>query len=87
MTIFSLFAAVAAVVALCLFALWHRTRRTPALFAAACWGAYACWEAWVQWRMPEADIRVDLLLFIPVLAISAAWALLAAWRSRRGNPA
>ncbi|WP_271678923.1 hypothetical protein [Thermomonas mangrovi] len=87
MTLFSLLAGVAAVVALCLFALWRRIRRRPALFAAACWGAYAGWEALVQWRTPEANIRVDLLLFIPVLAISAAWALLAAWRARRGNPA
>jgi hypothetical protein len=83
MTFFALLAAIAALFAAGMFALWRRTRRPAVLVAALCWGAYAGWEAWVQWRTPEADIRVDLLLFIPLLGFASLAALLAAWRARR----
>ena len=36
---------------------------------------YATWEWLVQVRTPEANIRVDLLVIWPVLAIRSAWAL------------
>jgi hypothetical protein len=41
----------------------------PLLFAAAAWAFYAVWEWLVRVRSPEANIRVDLLLIWPVLAI------------------
>jgi hypothetical protein len=47
----------------------------PLLVAAVAWGLYAAWEWLVQWRTPEADIRVDLLVIWPILAILSAWAL------------
>lgn len=48
----------------------------PLLIAAAGWMAYAAWEWLVMVRTPEANIRVDLLLIWPVLAVLTAWALL-----------
>jgi hypothetical protein len=57
-------------------------RRHPAalLVAAAAWTLYALWEWLVQARTPEANIRVDLLLIWPVLAILSAWMVLRALR-------
>jgi hypothetical protein len=54
---------------------------------AVLWLAYASWEWLVMTKTPEADIRVDLLLIWPLLAIVTAWALLRAaigwWSIRR----
>lgn len=47
----------------------------PLLIASAGWGFYAAWEWLVQIRTPEANIRVDLLVIWPVLAILSSWAL------------
>jgi ABC-type proline/glycine betaine transport system permease subunit len=52
----------------------------PLLIASAAWGFYAAWERLVQIRTPEANIRVDLLVIWPVLAILSAWALFRAFR-------
>jgi len=45
------------------------------LVAAVAWALYAAWEWLVLIKTPEADIRADLLLIWPVLAILSAWAL------------
>ena len=50
------------------------------LVAAGAWLAYAAWEWLVQARTPEANIRVDLLLIWPVLAILSMWAVFRALR-------
>ncbi len=50
------------------------------LVAAIAWALYAAWEWLVQVRTPEANIRVDLLVIWPVLALLSAWALLRAIR-------
>ena len=50
------------------------------LFAAIAWAVYAAWEWLVQVRTPEANIRVDLMVIWPVLALLSAWALLRAFR-------
>lgn len=50
------------------------------LVAAVAWSLYAAWEWLVQARTPEANIRVDLLVIWPVLALLSAWALLRAFR-------
>jgi len=50
------------------------------LIGSAAWGFYAAWERLVQVRTPEANIRVDLLVIWPVLAILSAWALFRAFR-------
>ena len=56
-------------------------RRPHALLAAVvAWVVYAAWEWAVQIRTPEANIRVDLLLIWPVLAIVSAWSLVRALR-------
>ena len=50
------------------------------LIAAVAWGLYATWEWLVQARTPEADIRVDLLVIWPLLALISLWALVRAFR-------
>jgi hypothetical protein len=45
------------------------------LVAAVAWALYTVWEWLVQVRTPEANIRVDLLVIWPALAIISAWAL------------
>jgi hypothetical protein len=47
----------------------------PLLIVSTAWGLYAAWEWLVLIKTPEANIRVDLLLILPVLAILSAWAL------------
>jgi hypothetical protein len=37
------------------------------LVPAAAWALYAAWEWLVMARTPEANIRVDLLLILPVI--------------------
>lgn len=72
-----------------LFAIGYLVARSPGhgagrprwlLGAAAAWAAYAAWEWLVLVRTPEADIRADLLLIWPVLAILSGWALFRVWR-------
>ena len=68
---------------------WHSMQpdsdRNPrALFlAAGAWLAYAAWEGFVMWRTPEADIRVDLLLIWPIVAILTVVSLYRAIRRRK----
>jgi hypothetical protein len=50
------------------------------LIASAAWGLYAAWEWLVQIKTPEANIRVDLIVIWPVLAILSAWMLFRAFR-------
>ena len=45
------------------------------LVAAVGWLSYGAWEWLVQARTPEANIRVDLLIIWPVLAVVSAWAV------------
>jgi hypothetical protein len=52
----------------------------PLLIATTAWGLYAAWEWLVQIKTPEANIRVDLLLIFPVLAILSVWALFRLFR-------
>ena len=52
----------------------------PLLAAAAGWASYAAWEWLVRVRTPEANIRVDLLVIWPALALRSAWALFRAFR-------
>jgi hypothetical protein len=52
----------------------------PLLWAFAAWALYAAWEWLVKVRTPEANIRVDLLLIWPVLAIVSLVALVKALR-------
>jgi len=50
------------------------------LIASTAWGLYASWEWLVQIKTPEANIRVDLLVIWPVLAILSVWVLFRAFR-------
>jgi hypothetical protein len=44
------------------------------------WALYAAWEWVVLTRTPEADIRVDLLLIWPLLALCSIWFTIRALR-------
>ena len=53
------------------------------------WLAYAAWEWLVGTVTPEANIRVDLLIAWPTIAIVTLWAVAKtalAWRSGRRRP-
>lgn len=45
------------------------------MVAALAWGAYAAWEWLVITKTPDADLRVDLFIIWPVLAMLSGWAL------------
>ncbi len=51
------------------------------LLASGAWALYAAWEWLVRVRTPDANIRVDLLVIWPVLAIASVWAIVRAVRS------
>jgi uncharacterized membrane protein YjjP (DUF1212 family) len=50
-------------------------RFRPFVVASVAWGIYAAWERLVQATTPEANIRVDLLVIWPIVAILSAWTL------------
>jgi len=52
----------------------------PMLIASIAWGLYGVWEWLVQIRTPEANIRVDLVVMWPVLAIFSLLALFRVFR-------
>jgi len=67
-----------------------RSKGRAILVAAGLWLLYAIWEWLVLVRSPEADIRVDLLLILPVLGLATLWAYVRSARdwwasSRKGR--
>ena len=52
----------------------------PILVAAIAWALYAAWEWLVLVKTPEANIRIDLLIIWPALALLSAWALFRVFR-------
>lgn len=57
----------------------HCHSRWP-VAAAVAWAVYAAWEWLILIRTPEANIRVDLLLIYPLLAILSAFAIYRSFR-------
>lgn len=72
LSVAGLLAAVAAVLAL--IPVREGWRPWFLLVAAGGWALYAAWEWLVTARTPDADIRVDLLVIWPALAILTVWA-------------
>ena len=68
-------------VSLALYAAWLglrflRNTRVKGLWVAAlAWLAYAVWEWRVLVVTPEANIRVDLLIIFPLLALLTLWGI------------
>ncbi len=54
------------------------------LAVCGAWLAYDAWEWLVMTRTPEADIRVDLLVIWPILAILTVWFTFRALRQQEG---
>lgn len=52
------------------------------LWPATAWAIWAIWEFLIVWFSPEANIRVDLLLIVPIIAISILWGLYSAFVAR-----
>lgn len=79
-----LIAIIALVVAGMLFWLWRRSGRAIVLVAAI-WLAYPLWEFAFQIFAPEVNIRVDLLLFYPILLITGVLGIAFGLASRKGG--
>jgi hypothetical protein len=65
--------------------LWSWRRARSAAVAAGIWALYGVWEYLILARIAcsgECNIRVDLLLLYPILAIVSAIAVLGALRPR-----
>lgn len=79
-----LLAAVAAI----FFIAYFLTRNNPnlkaktLLFPAIGWLAWAVWEWGVQTFSPEANIRVDLLLIMPIMLILTSYGIVFLFRSK-----
>lgn len=73
----ALFAAThAAIWMLLRLSIFRRASRFNAFWLPAIlWAAYAAWEWLVLRQSPEANIRVDLLLIWPIVAVATLWAL------------
>jgi hypothetical protein len=70
-------------IAYCVAQFTHQgSHRHPRLLLVAtiAWAAYAAWEWLTLVSTPEANIRVDLLIIWPVLAMLSSWALFRAFR-------
>jgi hypothetical protein len=63
--------------------LWRWTRSRIALVAAVLWVAYAGWEIAVSEDRADANIRIDLLVIYPVLAVLTVLAVWSGWRATR----
>ena len=50
------------------------------LVVAAVWASYSAWEWLVAAFTPEANIRVDLLLILPIILITSIWFVIRAFR-------
>jgi hypothetical protein len=78
----------ALVPALLFGALYSTQRRRPLLIAALAWLAYVPYEYGMKLRIlcsGECNIRVDLLLLYPILAILSISAVVSAIRARRAS--
>ncbi|MEO1003924.1 MAG: hypothetical protein AAFX65_12550 [Cyanobacteria bacterium J06638_7] len=53
------------------------------LIGGIAWSLYALWEGLVLLITPDANIRVDLLVIWPLLALLSFWSVLRAFRSAR----
>jgi hypothetical protein len=80
-----LIAIIALVVAGMLFWLWRSSGRAIVLAAAIVWLAYPLWEFALQIFAPEVNIRVDLLLFYPILLITGVLGLAFGFASRKSD--
>lgn len=77
----------AAVVALSFVALWWLRGSRIAAVAAAAWLVYAGYEYLMYLRVlcsGECNIRVDLLLFYPLLLLASAAGVVTSFRAPRG---
>ena len=73
----------ALLVATALALVWRSCLSRTALVAAVLWVAYAAWEITVSEHRLDANIRIDLLVIYPLLAVLTVLAVWSGWRARR----
>ena len=76
----------ALVLALVFGGLYFRCRRPVILVASLAWLAYFPYEQAMKLRIlcsGECNIRVDLLLFYPILVLLTIWAIIAFFKTSR----
>jgi hypothetical protein len=62
---------------------WGSTRSRLTLVSAVLWVAYAGWEITVSEDRADANIRIDLIVIYPVLAVLTVLAVWSGWRTSR----
>lgn len=83
MSLFIQWPLLAAVPGLLFLGLYRLSRRRWAMYAAVAWLLYALYELGMRWRWlctGECNIRVDLLLIYPTLALMSLTGIVAAAR-------
>jgi hypothetical protein len=73
----------ALLVATALALVWRSCRSRTALVAAVLWLAYTGWEITVSEDRLDANIRIDLLVIYPLLAVLTVLAVWSGWRASR----
>jgi hypothetical protein len=73
----------ALLVATALALVWRSTRSRIALVAAVLWVAYTGWEIAVSEDRADANIRIDLFVIYPMLAVLTVLAVWSGCRARR----
>jgi len=71
-------------------AMYFYRRRSSSLIAGLLWGAYALYESLMKARIlcsGDCNIRVDLLLVIPLLWLAAIIAVVQFFRKKRSDAA
>jgi hypothetical protein len=79
---FILMAGVAFMVGAAFAVVWRQTRRTSSRIASALYILYGVYECYMQLFASPVNLRVDLLVFYPVLLIVT---LVALWRAKPGK--
>ena len=85
MSLFIEWPLLAALPALVLLGAYRLSRRRSTLYAAVAWLSYLPYELAMRWRWlcsGECNIRVDLLLIYPALALLSLIGIVAAARGR-----
>jgi hypothetical protein len=90
LAIFIEYPALALVIGAVLLTLGRRARRRVALGAGIAWLLYGLYELGMRHRWlcsGECNIRIDLLLIYPLLAVGLVAAVVSLLRARSGRPA
>jgi hypothetical protein len=60
--------------------------RLPAVFAGVIWAIYGLYEPQVRAAFPNAGVRIDLLVLVPILYVFTGLAVWSVWTRLRSRP-